>query len=47
LAILLDPKFKDKFFGGNIKATIKEWVLHEMANVTVEVELQPKSIAAK
>ena len=30
LATILDPRFKDKFFGGNIiKATIKEWVLEK------------------
>ena len=31
-ATILDPRFKDNFFVGNIiKATTKEWVLKEMA----------------
>jgi len=39
LATILNPRFKDKFFGGNIfKATTKKWVLEEMTSVTnVEV----------
>ena len=49
LATMLDPRFKDKFFGGNIiKATVKEWVLEEMASVTtVEVEPQQETTAPK
>ena len=35
LATMIDPRFKDKFFSGNIiKATIKEWLLEEITNVT-------------
>ena len=49
LATILDPRFKDKFFGGNImKATTKEWVLEEMTSVTtVEVEPQQEPAAPK
>ena len=38
LATILDPRFKDKFFGGNIiKVTTKEWLLEEMTNVTMHI----------
>lgn len=49
MATITDPRFKDKFFSGNIiKATIKEWVLEEMTNVTtVEVERQQESAPPK
>ena len=48
LATILDPRFKDKFFGGNIiKATTKEWLLEEMTNVTVEAEPQLESAGPK
>jgi len=47
LTTILNPRFKDKFFGGNIiKATTKEWVLEEMTSVTtVEVEPQQEPAA--
>ena len=35
LTTMIDPRFNDKFFSGNIiKATIKEWMLEEITNVT-------------
>ena len=49
LAAILDPRFKDKFFGGNIiRAIVKKWVLEEMTSVTtVEVEPRQETIAPK
>ena len=48
LATMLDPRFKDKFFGGNIiKAATKEKLLEKMASVTVDVQPLPDSTAPK
>ena len=34
-ATILDLRYKDKFFGGNIfKSTLKEWVFEKMKSVT-------------
>ena len=49
LATMIDPRFKDKFFSGNIiKATIKEWMLEEITNVTtVQGRPQQESVPTK
>ena len=48
LATVLDPRFKDKFFGGNIiKAATKEKLLEKMASVTVDMQPLPDSTAPK
>ena len=48
LATMIDPRFKDKFCSGNIiKATIKEWMLEEITNVTaVQGRPQQESIVS-
>ena len=39
LATILDPRFKDKFFSGNIiQATIKEMLVEEMSTFTIDVQ---------
>ena len=39
LATILDQRFKDKFFSGNIiRATIKEMLVEEMSTFTVDVQ---------
>ena len=45
---ILDPRFKDNIFTGNVfNVTTKEWLLEEMNNVTVEAEPQQESTAPK
>ena len=39
LATILDPRFKDKFFSGNIiRATIKKMLVVEMSTFTIDVQ---------
>jgi len=48
LATMLDPQFKDNFFGGNvIKAATKEKFLEKMASATANIQPLQDSTALK
>ena len=48
LATLLDPRFKDKFFSGNIiRATVREMLVDEMTQLSISPVTARESAAAE